>query len=319
MSQSTFIKGIGIIIGLIIICIIVVYHSYTIWHRSNMLTDKESFQTTSLSVGDVTPINDSKTKLNDILRLMAQQYPNSNPDLSVYGLTDPVSNANSPLKLNSDNLDSEYQIKFIQELQNQEITNLESTIGGLKNKMATINKRDNAGKGGQSAEFTSIKHIPTGKLFGILKNPNQVGPQISVIIDPKNATCLKYVTPDKTQSTPDTQIKNIDLTACDYNPVAPGQKFIIETVTNNNDFNSMISTTQKDKYAVSPDYGFGVYPFSVLKASVPNTSYAVDMHMPIEPAECITLDNSGLSIEPCTGKESQRFTVTNIPFTLDLN
>jgi hypothetical protein len=61
-----------------------------------------------------------------------------------------------------------------------------------------------------------------------------------------------------------------------------------------------------------------VYPFSVLKASVPNTSYAVDMHMPIEPSECITLDNSGLSIEPCTGKESQRFTVTNIPFELDL-
>jgi hypothetical protein len=286
------------------------------WQRNNTMTNKEPFQQITLSVGDVTPINDTKTKLNDILRLMTQQYPNSNPELSVYGLTDPVSNSSSPLKLNSDNLDSEYQIKFIQELQDQEITNLEATLGGLKTKMAAINKNVNTGS--NSPKLTSIKHIPTGKLFGILKNPNQVGPQISVIIDPKNATCLKYITPDKTQSSPDTQIKNIDLTACDYNPSAPGQKFIIETVKSNNDFNSMLSTSQKDKYEVSPNYGFGVYPFSVLKASVPNTSYAGDMHMVIEPSECITLDNSGLSIEPCTGKESQRFTVTNIPFALDL-
>ncbi len=115
MSQSNFIiKGICVIIGLVIICIIVVYHSYNIWHHINISTGKEAFQTTSLSVGDVAPINETKTKLNDILRLMTQQYPNLNHDLSVYGLTDPVSNTNSPLKLNSDNLDSEYQIKFIQ-------------------------------------------------------------------------------------------------------------------------------------------------------------------------------------------------------------
>jgi hypothetical protein len=141
------------------------------WQRNNTMTTKEPFQPIPLTIGDVTPINDTKTKLNDILRLMTQQYPNSNPELSVYGLTDPVSNSSSPLKLNSDNLDSEYQIKFIQELQDQEVTNLESTLGGLKNKMAAINKNVNTDS--NSPKLTSIKHIPTGKLFGILKNPNQ--------------------------------------------------------------------------------------------------------------------------------------------------
>lgn len=303
MAQlNTIIKGIGIIITLIVICIIIIYHSYKIWNSTDLI---EQFQTVPLTVSDTTNINNTKTNLKDILLLLNQQYPNANSDLSVYGLLDPSTNPDSPLKLDSANLDSEYQIKFIQELQNREISQLESTMTTLKGKV-------NSGIKPNSDSIKSIKHIPTGKLFGILKNPNQVGSQISVIIDPKNATCLKYVVPSDKQSSGSDTVKNIDLTACDYNPNAPGQKFIIETVTNNSEFNNMLNATQKSKYEVSPDYGFGVYPFSVLKASVPDTSYAVDMHMPIEPAECITLDNSGLSIEPCTGKDSQRFATTDI-------
>lgn len=308
MAQSnTIVKCIGIIIALIVICIIIIYHSYKIWNSTGLI---EQFQTAPLTVSDTTNINNAKTNLKDILLLLNQQYPNANSDLSVYGLLDPTTNPESPLKLDSTNLDSEYQIKFIQELQNREISQLESTMDVLKGKVNSSGI--NNGKTGNSGSIRSIKHIPTGKLFGIIKNPNQVGPQISVIIDPKNATCLKYVVPTNTQTSGSDTVKNIDLTACDYNPNAPGQKFIIETITNNSEFNNMLNATQKTKYEVSPDYGFGVYPFSVLKASVPDTSYAVDMHMPVEPAECITLDNSGLSIEPCTGKDSQRFAATDI-------
>jgi hypothetical protein len=236
---------------------------------------------------------------------MKQQYPKVDTALDNYELTDPNINLNSPLKIDSTNLDAEYQVKFIQELQNREITNLESWLAQLKGLLEKPITYD-------ANKVKSVKHIPTGKLFGVLKNPNQVGQQISIIIDPKNATCIKYTTPT-VSSNKDEPVKNIDLTACDYNPRAPEQKFMLETVTSNTEFNNMLKPSERDKYSVSADYGFGVYPFSVIKTAA-HSNGPFDTH--VASSECITLDNTGLSIEPCTGKESQRFTMTDIPVDL---
>lgn len=302
MAQTHFItKGLLLVLCLIVVIIVVILHSYKLWKT-------EGFITSTLSGSNQISINNNKNYLDNIIRLMKQKYPNVDTTLNNYGLTDPNINPESPLKIDSTNLDAEYQVKFIQELQNREIDNLEYWLEQLKGRTPTKpNVYD-------SNTVKSVKHIPTGKLFGVLKNPNQVGPQISIIVDPKNATCIKHVTPESVNN--DSIIKNIDLTACDYNPRAPGQKFIIETVTNNSEFNKMLNPTEYAKYSVSNDYGFGVYPFSVIKTAAP-TSSAFDTH--IASPECITLDNSGLSIEPCTGKESQRFTMTDIPVDLKFN
>jgi hypothetical protein len=77
----------------------------------------------------------------------------------------------------------------------------------------------------------------------------------------------------------------------------------------------MLNPNERAKYSVSTDYGFGVYPFSVIKTAA-HAGGAFDTH--VASAECITLDNAGLSIEPCTGKESQRFTMTDIPVDLGI-
>jgi hypothetical protein len=294
MDQKNFIiKGSLFVLGLIIIIIVVIMNSYKIWKTEKI----EGFAT--LTWNDETTINNNKSYINNILRLMRQKYPNVDSTLSNYGLTDPNINPNSPLKLDSTNLDSEYQIKFIQELQDREISTLEANLRALKNKIPTKPEVYDSNR------VKSVKHIPTGKLFGIIKNPNQLGQQISIIIDPKNATCLKKITPPANTKEGEL-IKNIDLTACDYNPVAPGQKFMIETVNNNTEFNNMLAPEEMAKFGVSSNYGFGVYPFSVIKTAAPVNINSFDTH--IASTECITLDESGLSIEPCTGKDSQRFT-----------
>lgn len=308
MAQSLVItKGLLFILFLIVVIIIIIIHSYKIWN-SKVIVNKEGFVTDTLTANNQTSINNNKVYLNNILRLMKQQYPNVDTTLNNYGLSDPNIYPNSPLKIESTNLDAEYQVKFIQDLQNKEITNLEAWLSQLKGKIPENPVVYDANT------VNSVKHIPTGKLFGVLKNPNQVGQQISIIIDPKNATCIKHIIP-KLSENKDAPIKNIDLTACDYNPRAPGQKFLLETVTNNTEFNNMLNPAEYAKHSVSTDYGFGVYPFSVIKRATP-VAGAFDTH--IASAECITLDNSGLSIEPCTGKESQRFTMTDIPVDLGI-
>lgn len=308
MAQTHVItKGLIFILVLIAVIVVIIIHSYKIWNTKAIMNN-EGFD--NLTVSNKNNINTNKIYLDNILRLMKQQYPNVDTTLNNYGLSDPNINPNSPLKIDTTNLDAEYQVKFIQELQNREITNLESWLSQLKDKIPEKPVVYDANK------VNSVKHIPTGKLFGVLKNPTQVGPQISIIVDPKNATCIRHVTPKTINTTNKNEpINNIDLTACDYNPRAPGQKFILETVTNNIEFNNMLNPNERSKYSVSDEYGFGVYPFSVIKTSVPNTG-AFDTH--IATTECITLDNSGLSIEPCTGKESQRFTMTEIPVDLGI-
>lgn len=310
MAQTHVItKGLLFVLFLIAVIVVIIIHSYKIWSKD---MNNEGFVTNTLSGSNQTNINNNKTYLNNILRLMKQQYPNVDTTLNNYSLTDPNINPNSPLKIDSTNLDAEYQVKFIQELQNKEITNLESWLSQLKERVPEkqIVYDSNTVK--------SVKHIPSGKLFGVLKNPNQVGQQISIIIDPKNATCIKHITPaisDNISANKYNLVKNIDLSACDYNPRAPGQKFILETVTSNTEFNNMLNPNERAKYSVSTDYGFGVYPFSVIKTAA-HSGGAFDTHA--ASSECITLDSSGLSIEPCTGKESQRFTMTDISVDLGI-
>lgn len=310
-KTNVIIKGLLFVLVLIAVIVIVIIHSYKIWNTG---LNTEGFVNDILTVNNQTSINNNKTYLNDILRLMKQQYPIVDTTLNHYGLTDPNIDANSPLKIDPTNLDAEYQVNFIQELQNKEIGNLESWLTQLKERIPPANQVLY-----DSNTVKSVKHIPTGKLFGVLKNPNQVGQQISIIIDPKNATCIKYITPamsaNVSYANKNEPVKNIDLTACDYNPRAPGQKFMLETVTSNSEFNNMLNANERAKYSISADYGFGVYPFSVIKTARP-AGGAFDTH--VASAECITLDNSGLSIEPCTGKESQRFTMTDIPVDLGI-
>lgn len=308
MDQRKFIiRGLIILSVLVIIIIFLIINSYKKWNAMHV----ESFETVELTENATNTINSNKYRLDSIIRLMKQKYPDIDINLNNYGLTNPNEDLTSPLKIDSTNLDSEFQVRFIQELQNREITDLESWFALLKERMPTQNEKYDSNK------VQSVKHIPTGKLFGVLKNPNQLGQQISVIIDPKNATCLKHMNVVPSEQKNDEPIKNIDLTACDYNPLATEQKFLLETITNNMEFNNMLNPSEYNKYSVSPNYGFGVYPFSVIKvAKHTDNKKTFDTH--ISSPECITLDNSGLSIEPCTGKESQRFTLTDIPVELSV-
>jgi hypothetical protein len=195
------------------------------------------------------------------------------------------------------NLNAEFQLKFIQQLQDAEIDNLKDQLKNMPD-VPELNA---------NRPVKSIKHLGTGRLFSVLKHPEQSGSQFSVVVDPDNATCLKY-----NAGYPDDA--NIDLTACDINYVAPDQKFILETITNNKEFNEMLSPDFAERYAVSPDFGFGAYPFSVIRPVIKNANGIYNTAA----TECMTLGSGGLSVEPCTGKESQRFTPLDIDVKLGL-
>ena len=283
MAQSAYISPRNLVLLAVILIIVCIGSIFSKYIKSKP-SQQEPFQSVEQN------INANKDRILNVIGLMNQHYPLVPDDVNVYGWSQ--SNANSPLKLEDmGNLNSEFQLKFIQQLQDAEIANLQKRLKSLP-----INN-DNP------AEASAVKHLQTGRLFETIKHPRQIGKQFSVMVDKQNGTCLKRI--------PDADIENnIDLTACDYNVNAVGQKYLLETVSNNQDFNSMLNPEDApeiyNKYRVDNLFGYGTYPFSVIKtANKAGNVYTAG-------TECITLDSNGLSIEPCTGKESQRFSVFTV-------
>ena len=232
-------------------------------------------------------VNKNKNNIVSIMNLMNKQYPDIANDITKYGLTDPNIDVNSPLNLNLNNLNTEFRVKFIQEQQNKEIAELENELKHMP-KLNTV-----------IGEINSIKH-QYGGLFGLLSSPNQIGEHYSIVVKPEQGLCIQHI------NTPDTQ-NNINLTACDYNPVALNQKFILEPVNNNTEFNAMLEPDMIDGYGVTQLDAFNPYPFTVIRTATKNpASPNTDFHIP--GTNCVTIDNNNeLSLEPCVGKESQRF------------
>ena len=233
--------------------IILIYFSYSA--KKNLLTHpantnnnaNESFTTTQ---DQEKKINDVRDYITNILTAQSPVYAIPQDNISaVYGFNE--SNPDSPLKLDDlSNLSAEFQLNFIQQIQDAEINELQSRLSQLPITKTNIIPRPE-----------KIKHLNTGKVYNLLKTPDQLGTQFGFITDPNNAVCLKHI--------PDTNGNTIDLTACDHNYNAAGQKFLLETVNNNNDFNDMLDPDRKPdiykKYKVDPLFSYGTYPFSVIK------------------------------------------------------
>ena len=282
MAQPAYISSRNLLLLAVILIVVSIGSIFSKYIRSKS-SQQDPFQSVEQN------INANKDYILNVIGLMNQHYPLVPDDVNMYGWQD--TNANSPLKLEDmGNLNSEFQLKFIQQLQDAEITNLQKRLKSLPI------KNDNP------AEPSGVKHLQSGRLFETIKHPRQIGSQFSVMVDKQNGTCIKRV--------PDADIEdNVDLTACDYNVNAVGQKFLLETVNNNQDFNNMLNPDDApdiyNKYRVDNLFGYGTYPFSVIKTA--NLYKAGNVYK--AGTECITLDSNGLSVEPCTGKESQRFSV----------
>ena len=232
-------------------------------------------------------VNAVRDDISSIMSALSPIYALPQKSINAYGFSE--SNPDSPLKLDDlGNLSAEFQLNFIQQIQDAEINELQSRLSKLPIK----SKLDNGSSAGH------VKHLSTGKVYNLLKSADQIGDQFGFITDSQNAVCLKHVN--------DPAGNTADLTACDYNYNAPGQKFLLETVTSNDTFNDMLDPDRKpeiyNKYKVDPMFGYGTYPFSVIK-----TAELGENGLYQRGNECITLDGSGLSVEPCTGKDTQRF------------
>lgn len=309
ISRNRLIIGIAVILCLAIIYIIYMSYSrkkhFNIPLPINNNTIESFFQSPAglappvLDKGGLAPpvldqqntVNKVRDDISSIMSALSPIYALPQKSINAYGFSD--SNPESPLKLDDlGNLSAEFQLNFIQQLQDAEINELQSRLSQLP-----ITDKVNTG-----AKASQVKHLATGKVYNLLKSADQIGDQFGFITDSQNAVCLKHIT--------DPAGNTVDLTACDYNYNAPGQKFLLETVTSNDTFNDMLDPDRKpeiyNKYKVDPMFGFGTYPFSVIK-----TASIGDTGLYERGTECITLDSSGLSIEPCTGKDTQRFTPFN--------
>jgi len=294
-SRNRLIIGIAVILCLAIIYIIYMSYSrkkhFNIPLPINNNTIESFFQSPA---GLAPPVLDQQNTVNkvrddisSVMSALSPIYALPQKSINAYGFSD--SNPESPLKLDDlGNLSAEFQLNFIQQLQDAEINELQSRLSQLP----ITNKLDTGSRS------SKVKHLATGKVYNLLKSADQIGDQFGFITDSQNAVCLKHVT--------DTAGNTVDLTACDYNYNAPGQKFLLETVTSNDTFNDMLDPDRNpeiyNKYKVDPMFGFGTYPFSVIK-----TATIGETGLYGKGTECITLDGSGLSIEPCTGKDTQRF------------
>jgi len=112
----------------------------------------------------------------------------------------------------------------------------------------------------------------------------------SIVMDKSRGTCIKYID----DASKDGQ--NIDITGCDYDPSVRTQRFRVIKIGNNEIFNRVLHPKHK-MYAI-PEYNtLNAYPFYII------TSMESDGTM------CLTIDDNGISIEPCICSQSQRFMI----------
>ena len=263
-------------------------------------TDTTTTDTTTQATPDYTRKNfdkeslykymtDIDESLSNILNLQNQNYNSKlNPEQ--------VQNILNELKdeFNQKNLITESVVDISQRLQDNDIKKLQNKIKNLERNIVTT----------QDSNY--IKHISTGKVFEIL-NDSENNKFLEVNKDLN--LCLSHdhnkLTDDSIQKmiNDKKEVENINLEHCDFD--SNKQYIYLSNEINspdNSDFNNELHKSCKQYGSLSENSKLNNYPFYHLYPE----DYDSNSNLK-DKKYCLTLDNEHLSIEKCSGKNSQRF------------
>ena len=276
-----------VIAGIIILVILLlIAYSYKLTNNTLSSTVKDGFKTYGELADE---LNATRTALMNIKSAQNQRILDIDPDVSKYIDADAVFPDELKNKLSAD-----FDIRFSQQLQDADINDLNRQLFELKQKTANL----------PAAPTKYILKNLGGPAFNMLGTPND----FSLQINPSNAKCLSFsqyginnpeiITGIGINRTGTEQLyKSAADVQCDIGGSDKTQRFKLSEITNNKDFNKLVGET----YAVPPYYTLNNYPFMVAQP-IDGTIMPAGMIK-----ECITFDNSGLSVEPCNGSDTQRW------------
>lgn len=188
------------------------------------------------------------------------------------------------------------QVGFMQELQNTEIETLKTRLEQVIKEGRETGVLVDADKTGKASgrDGRRLKHISSGVVFSTIwrgiGSLTDASTGFGVILDKSRGTCLKYINNNSKDG------NNIDIIGCDFNPDMKSQRFRIRKIANNDTFNRALHPDYK-MYAI-PEYNtLNAYPYYIITP------------MDGDGTMCLTIDDEGISIEPCTNAISQRFVI----------
>ena len=291
MKKSTCL---GIAIGILIIIILIsINYSYN---------TKEGFE--DITYTDlIKTINNNKTRLQEVRKALQKlylKYPNDPAKINSYIDASDIIKANDKQKLKQ-----EFNLNFLQHLQDKEISKLEEDLKYLQEKKQANGNTNN------NKLTKGLKGITSGAVLGVVYKDNKQydfisKPKFSLVMDKNKQSCAKY-TPSKKINN-DGEVETVKEVGCDYDINANQQKFSYQKIDGNKSFNNALHPDFKH-YAVAEDYyRLNNYPFYLVHPynKMENGSYDVDKK------ECLTLNADGLSVEPCVVKETQRFLLSDL-------
>ena len=290
MKQSVCL---GISIGILILIILIsINYSYK---------NKDGFNAgTSLPYNDIiTDINNNKQYLQDIKKSLIKIhsiYPKDG-DISQYIDAEHIINSSD-----KKNLKKKFNINFLQHLQNQEINKLNNNLTQLKGHYSKNKNKDKITKGLKSINSGSVLKV------GYIDNNDYdfiANPKFSLVMNENKQSCVGYL-PEKNKNTHD-EIETVTEVGCDYNINVENQKFSYRRIDGNTGFNNALHPDYNN-YKIADYYNLNNYPFYVVH---PYVKSSTDVQT-VDNKECLTLNEDGLSIEPCTLKSSQKFLLSDL-------
>lgn len=269
----------------ILVILLLIAYSYKLTNEPGMAV-KDGFKTYGELADE---LNATRTALMNIKQAQNQKILDIDPNVGKYINTDAVFPDELKNKLNAD-----FNIRFSQQLQDADINDLNRQLSELKQKTSNLPV---------APTKYMLKNLG-GSAFNMLGTPND----FSLQINPNNAKCLSFskyginnpeiLTGVGINGTGTEKLyKSAADVQCDAGGSDKEQRFKLSEITNNADFNKLVGET----YAVPPYYSLNNYPFMVAQP-VDGTILPSGMIK-----ECITFDESGLSVEPCNGSDTQRW------------
>ena len=267
------------IFGVIILCIVIIIGF--IWYSYKLSDTHLDKFTTYKELTD--ELNENRENINKIIALQNQKIIDVDPNVSAYIQSDKI----FPHELEN-RLNTNFDIRFSQKLQDVDLEDLQTQLGTLKQKMSKLPP---------VPTNYMLKNL-SGSAFEMLGTPND----FSLKINPSEGKCLAFSTYGLNNIDKSTgEYKSAKSMQCDIGGGDKSQRFKLTEITNNQDFNNLVGNLN----SVPDYYSLNNYPFMVAQP-VDGTLRADGMIN-----ECITFDNSGLSVEPCAGKEEQRWHTYN--------
>lgn len=288
MKQSVCL---GIAIGILILVILIsINYSYK---------KKDGFQTTEKQNYDtiIGNINDNKSSLESIKKNLQKiyiKYPQTESDISNYIDAKSIINSSDKNKLKQF-----FNINFLQHLQNQEIKKLESDLKQLEGNYSK--NPEKLTKGLKSINLGSVLKI------GYIDNNDYdfiANPKFSLVMDENKQSCVGYL-PEKNKNTNE-EIETVKEVGCNYDINSENQKFSYRKIDGNTGFNNALHPDYNN-YKIADYYNLNNYPFYVVHPFVKNNN-----SQSVDNKECLTLNDDGLSVEPCSLKSSQRFLLSDL-------